>query len=626
MHALIQRSARLARQIVFVALLAFAAAPALAQSTSQPYSQTVFFGDSLTDAGFYGPFLIQQVGPQGAFIGRFTTNPGQVWAQFLAQFYGTGADPAWNLTTTGIVNATGTNYAAGGARVNLGPGFPPSPPTSAAPPLSAQINAYLAANGGRADPNALFVVWGGANDLFFHLNGLTTQAQFFATAGAQSTLVATLQNAGARYILVPTMPDVGRTPFGLSQGPAGSAGITALVQAYNQSLFGGLRQSGLRVIPLDVFNFLREISASPATFGLVNVTAPACGAVPSLQCTPGNFVVPGADQSYAFADGVHPTTAGHRLLADFAVSVLEGPRQIASLPHVAATAGRARAERVASRLDGRAAGEGARWWVDGRRDSQRYDDNDYEGDGPALTVGVDWDLGGVVVGGYLGHGRQQIDWGRLGGGFRQTDTALGVLAGWRGEHAWVAGQASVGRLDHDVSREVSLGPATRVHRGRPEGDTRAVGVAAGWEWQQGGLRHGPLLSLLAQRIEVDGYEEDSSESTALGYPDQRFDSRIASVGWQASVGSESKVQPYLRLTLDREFESPAEEAFARSRSMPDTDAFAVPGLQYDDRYFTLLFGTRAKVFGLDADAGLNVTLGHDGGRNTSLFLGVGRSF
>jgi outer membrane lipase/esterase len=36
------------------------------------------------------------------------------------------------------------------------------------------------------------------------------------------------------------MPDVGLTPFGLSQGPAGSAGITALVDGYNQTLFGGI--------------------------------------------------------------------------------------------------------------------------------------------------------------------------------------------------------------------------------------------------------------------------------------------------------------------------------------------------------------------------------------------------
>ncbi|MCA1713891.1 MAG: SGNH/GDSL hydrolase family protein, partial [Gammaproteobacteria bacterium] len=286
-----------------VLVLALIAAPALAQTRT--YSQTVFFGDSLTDAGFYRPFLIQQAGPQAALVGRFTTNPGLVWAEYLAQFYGTGADPAWGLTSTGIVGANGTNYAAGGARINLGPGFPPSPPTRAAPPLSTQINAYLAANGGRADPGALFVVWGGANDLFFHLNGLTTQAQFFATAGQQSGLVATLQNAGARYVLVPSMPDVGSTPFGLSQGAAGSANITALVRAYNQALFGGLRQSGLRVIPLDVFNLLREISAAPATYGLVNVTAPACGAVGSLVCSPGNLVAPGADQNFAFADGVH---------------------------------------------------------------------------------------------------------------------------------------------------------------------------------------------------------------------------------------------------------------------------------------------------------------------------------
>lgn len=252
--------------------------------------------------------------------------------------------------------------------------------------------------------------------------------------------------------------------------------------------------------------------------------------------------------------------------------------------------------------------------------------NDYEGDGPALTVGVDWAMGPVVLGAYLGHGRQRMDWGRLGGGFRQTDTALGAVLGWQGEHAWVTGQASVGRLDHEIAREVALGPATRVHRGAAEGDTRGAGVAAGWNWHHGGLRHGPLLSLLTQRIEIDGFEEDSSVSTALAYPQQRFDSRIASVGWQAGVAGESAVRPYLRLTIDREFEAPAAEAFARSRSMPDTQPYAVPGLVYDDRYATLLFGSRARVWGLDADAGLSVTLGHEAGRNTSLFVSLGGSF
>ena len=45
--------------------------------------------------------------------------------------------------------------------------FRRTPPTQFAPSLTTQVNAYLAANGGHADPNALYTVWGGANDLFF---------------------------------------------------------------------------------------------------------------------------------------------------------------------------------------------------------------------------------------------------------------------------------------------------------------------------------------------------------------------------------------------------------------------------------------------------------------------------
>src|SRR3546814_12998334 len=43
------------------AALALAAAPVFAQGDS-PYSNTVFFGDSLTDSGYFRPVLIQVVG------------------------------------------------------------------------------------------------------------------------------------------------------------------------------------------------------------------------------------------------------------------------------------------------------------------------------------------------------------------------------------------------------------------------------------------------------------------------------------------------------------------------------------------------------------------------------------
>jgi outer membrane lipase/esterase len=242
---------RLNRSIL-AAALALAAVPACAQDT---FSQTIFFGDSLTDAGFYQPVLVAQYGAQAGTAARFTTNPGLVWAEFLADYYGTNATPAWQLTPTGIVAGSGDNFAAGGATVEPHVGYPPTDATgntaitAFAPSLTDQVKAYLGATGGQADPNALYSVWGGANDLFFLLGGASTQEQFLAAAGDQVALVGALETAGARYVMVPTLPDVGLTPFGLSQGAAGSAVLTQLSAGYNATLFGGLQAAGLRVIP-----------------------------------------------------------------------------------------------------------------------------------------------------------------------------------------------------------------------------------------------------------------------------------------------------------------------------------------------------------------------------------------
>jgi outer membrane lipase/esterase len=622
-----RRAFRPARALL-AAALGFAALPVAAQT----YSQTVFFGDSLTDAGFYRPFLVETQGPQANAVGRFTTNPALVWAEFLADYYDTDGNSAWGLTTTGIVGAGGDNYAAGGATISPGPGFPPQPPTQFAPSLTDQVNAYLGANGGRADADALFTVWGGANDLFFHLNGATTQAQFLAAAGAQVGLVGTLSNAGARYILVPNMPDVGRTPFGLSQGPAGSAGISALVEGYNATLFAGLQQAGLRVIPLDTFNFIREISASPSRYGFTTATTPACVGVPSsLVCNPNSLVAPNAGETHAFADGVHPGAAAHRLLADFALSVLEAPRQIQVLTYSEAAIGRARAERVFAQLDGARLdedrGDGMRWWMDVRGDNQRYHEpNHYDGGGPSLSLGVDWGSDAFRYGGFAGYGVQKIDFGLRRGDFEQTDASIGGYAGWQSDALWINGQVSYSRLGFEVDRAVRLGPATRVHSGSPDGNNLSAGLAAGWDFRHGGLTHGPVLSVLSQRIEVDGYAENSSESTALAYPGQEFDSLLGSLGWRASIAISDHVRPYARATIDREFEDFAEDAFARSQSIPGTMDYAVPGLERDEQYGTLQFGVRTQLFGLDANIGASATFNQDGGDDSSVFASFGGRF
>lgn len=615
------------RRTLLAVALAIASLPVAAQNATSPFSKTVFFGDSLTDPGFFRPLLPASV---QSVTGQFTTNPGFVWAQYLADFYGTNAAPAWlaNGTASPTLVPGNTNWAVGGARVGVdavgGLGYTPS--------LLSQYQRYLSA-GNTVDPNALYVIWGGANDMFaVQANPAQAQAIISGAVTAQVNLIGALERAGARYILVPTLPDLGLTPASRAGGATAMAQGTALATTYNNSLFGGLTQLGLRVIPLDTFRFLQEVVANPSLFGITNVTGTACQpqiTAQSLTCNPSSLVNPSAASTYLFADGVHPTTAAHKAIADFAVSVIEGPRMIGILPHSAATVGRARAQMVEGAFAGMAAaGDGTHWWANVRGDSQRYTDAPFFFDGPGLTgsFGLGRRSGNLVYGAFAGYGRQDIDFGQRRGSFEQTDAGFGGYLGLRSEAFWANVQAGWTRLDFDVTRQVQLGAATRQHRGSAGGDNFSMGTSMGMHFTHGRLVHGPVVSLLAQRITVDGYDEDSTESTALGYSEQDGRSLVGSAGWEGSFAINDRLRPYARLTWDREFEEAPEEVFARSRSMPTTLPYAVPGLPFDDSYGTLTYGVRSELFGLQLTTGSNLTVGQKGGNNASFFLNVGSRF
>ena len=117
-----------------------------------------------------------------------------------------------------------------------------------------------------------------------------------------------------------------------------------------------------------------------------------------------------------------------------------------------------------------------------------------------------------------------------------------------------------------------------------------------------------MVGVLSQRIDVDGYAENQPAlSTSLAYPDQRYDSLIATAGWHASYVINDKLVPYVKLTWDREYEDAAAEAFAQAQSIPGTLPYAVPGLAPDHSYGTLTYGIRAKLFGLDMLTGSMLT-------------------
>ena len=612
------------RRSLLTAALALAVTPAFAGPSDSPFTQTIFFGDSLTDGGFFRSLLpanVQNV------TGQFTTNPGYVWSQYLADYYGSNANVAWKATGATPTFADGNNWAVGGARISTNSvgslGYTPS--------LTAQYQAYLA-SGHTVDPNALYTVWGGANDLFaITSGGANPTTTISAAVSGQISLINALTTAGAEYILVPTIPDLGLTPAFRAQGAAAAAQGTALTVSYNDALFNGLVSSNLRVIPVDTFHFLQEVVANPGLFGITNVTGTACQpqiTAQSLTCNPSSLVSGDAPNTYLFADGVHPTSGAHAVIADLAISVIEGPRQIAVLPRSAAMIGRARAQMVEGAILGVGEGDGMRWWADVRGEQQRFGAPfHFDGGGPTGSFGVSWRSGDVVYGGFLGYGRQEIDFGEQRGDFRQTDSSVGAYVGWKNDSGlWANGQLSWTKLSYKVNRQVNLGQATRVHHGSPDGDNLTLAGNLGWNFGHGALVHGPVASVVAQQINVDAYDEDSTLSTALGYNDQEGNSVIGSAGWQASYAINEHLKPYARLTWDREFKEAPAQVYARSLSMSNTRAYAVPGLPLDNTYGTLSYGVESQVFGLQVVTGSNITVGQKGGNDTSFFVTIGGKF
>jgi phospholipase/lecithinase/hemolysin len=321
--------------------------------------EVVVFGDSLLDAGTYSPVAEAKFGG-----GRFTTNPGLNFTQKVARSFGSELKPAFvGGFGLPLTPASGQNYAQGGARVTMQPGIDHAaagtPNADFAEettiPVKDQVAEFLKAHK-RFSPDQLILINGGANDVFFQL----AAAQAAGTAAAQQEavkaitqsaidlvgVVATMVANGATHVVVINLPDIGKTPLGAASLDQGQS-LTQISQLFNSTLAGSLQQRnfGEKVLLIDSFTFIDGIVASFQQHGfMVSNTGFACDLSAqvmkatrlhlnnpsafgrSLFCSPQTFVSKGADETFMFADSVHPTTHLNAIFAEFVEQQLEARR------------------------------------------------------------------------------------------------------------------------------------------------------------------------------------------------------------------------------------------------------------------------------------------------------------
>jgi phospholipase/lecithinase/hemolysin len=281
------------------------------------FSTIYSFGDSLSDAGniSLGSLGILPIGNGVYSGGRFSN--GNVWVQDLAQKLGLAA-PKPSL-------AGGTDYAYGGAETG------PTAIHAANPSdLPSQVGQFVASVP-HPSPTALYTVWAGSNDLLDIANSAQTPAEQQATVQqAVNNEVGSIDGLiahGAKNLVVMSVPDLAVTPYEKAR-PASDATSSALSQTYNNELGAALQaimaSGGASIDYVNTYAMLDAAVASPATYGFSNVTQPVWNGNLTSSSS-GMLAATGAAQSgYLFFDDLHPTAAGHALLAAGVTQSLTG--------------------------------------------------------------------------------------------------------------------------------------------------------------------------------------------------------------------------------------------------------------------------------------------------------------
>ncbi|KAF1005674.1 MAG: Lipase 1 [Luteibacter sp.] len=540
------------------------------------YQQVVSFGDSLSDNGNLS------ILSQSPVVTRFTTNPGTVAVENIAKYF--------NLQLTPSLQG-GTDYAFGGARAAI---------ANPVPATSAQIQQYLTANGGKANPNALYTMWIGANDLLAAAqNPATAQVTVATAASNEVAQIKALQAAGAKTIVVFNLPDVGKTPAALSQGAAASSGLTQLAQVYNGILSGGLASSQRGIVPIDTYSLLNEVIANPSAYGFSNVTTPACTTASSISCSPNTLRDPNAANTYLFADGIHPTTAAHALLGQYAVSIIEAPKKISVLGEAGLATSAAHTRALRNQMIADNFGADSRVFASVEYGQQKYKSQTNspktDSDNVNLTVGADAKVGeNFNVGGALGIAQTNADF-QGGGGYKMQDIAGSLYAFYHQGGGYVGAYTSFGQLSFtNIDRRIDLGAARRTETGKTDGSHVGAGLTGGWWFGNETLKTGPFVTVEFEQLRVFGYTEYGATSTAMQFGKQTRNARIETAGWRVQGSWQSgstTLHPFAEIAYNHD--GRADKRFVTAGLTNMAGRFSVQGFTPDKSWATADLGIAA---------------------------------
>src|SRR5581483_3200051 len=339
-------------------LTAVTAAVFSSAASATTFTQLDVFGDSTVDSGWWAGALVGQCGPVAGpcnAAGNTGSMGDQTFDQKVAAAIaagGTGAPVGVGLMNTqylanmlGLTAAPanqpgGTDYAISGSKDATSGGLGNLHANPNLPSTVQQISLYLGTNGGKANPNALYLISSGGNDITYANNTFTGVNALSAKEGYLSaqiaTLVSTIQNLqaqGAQHILINNQYDPNGPP-------------NTLVSFYNSTLVTDLKAAGVNYILGDINTLVQNVEANPSAYNLLTAmpgiagdsNTPSacaagngasgwgqfCGKTTTPQPNFSNLRSNNSEQTSFFSDDEHFSDAGQLIEAEYEFGLLGG--------------------------------------------------------------------------------------------------------------------------------------------------------------------------------------------------------------------------------------------------------------------------------------------------------------
>lgn len=170
----------------------------------------VVLGDSLSDQGRWYILSFGLIPQSPYYQGRFSNGP--VWVEYLAEQMGFSPNEL-------------SNFALGGTTTNFELDWW-QPPYS----LSWEVAEFLTDYYFSSKSDRLYIIWSGGNDYWSNRD----PGHAYSVVNTIIDNINALMDQGARYFLLPNMPDMSMSPYAKSHGMAGE--LPAVVAAHNAYL------------------------------------------------------------------------------------------------------------------------------------------------------------------------------------------------------------------------------------------------------------------------------------------------------------------------------------------------------------------------------------------------------